>query len=61
MDFGSKDGKGLRISTNCFKEEELIRLINIIKFKFSITPIIINHKHSKTLYINTSDMIILKP
>ena len=37
MDDGSKDGSGIRISTNCFKKEEILILLKVLKDKYDIT------------------------
>lgn len=59
MDDGSKDGKGLRISTNYFKKEEVIKLQQIQYNRYKLTSTIRNQKDQYILFFPKKEMKLL--
>lgn len=59
MDDGSKDGSGLRISTNCLKEEEILILLKVLKDKFNLLANIRKQNKQFVIYIPKSQMNLL--
>ncbi len=59
MDDGSKDGSGLRISTNCFKKEEIIILLKVLKDKYDLSANIRQQKLQFVIFIPKIEMVKL--
>ena len=59
MDDGSKDGSGLRISTNSFKKEEILRLQKIQLDRYNLSCTIRNQKEQFIIYFPKKEMNLL--
>ena len=59
MDDGSKDGSGLRISTNSFKKEEILRLQKVQLDRYNLSCTIRNQKEQFIIYIPKKEMNLL--
>ena len=61
MDDGSRYGQGLKLATNCFNYEDILKLYNILKTKYNLEISIhkTGHKNQYNLYIHKKSVPLL--
>ncbi len=59
MDDGCKDSSGLRISTNCFKKQDILRLQKVQFDRYNLSCTIRNQKEQFIVYFQKKEMSLL--